>query len=379
VGLEVRPPDTLCLRAADGAARCLRITLGTNGYEPRRTHARDDDIRFVERGESCVFADHALRCGARSEPAELRWAEHFGYLVSADRVRWFAPPTNPCAHDDDRPLALRTMTQPARQLSVAYRIGCAVGLDGAGSCWSDPAHPVRLAAPEPIAEVMTQDTFELCARGRSGKLYCAPPPALPDELACSMTGLRCGRSAVDDPVLHAPFDPAAWLRKPLAVVPLPFAAARLVRDEDEQYGICMDDHLHLQPSWGGGCALGAAGEVACFTPAGRTWTRYRIAGLPAVTAVWAGRGSDYGLAADGSLYTWPSASNSATAPGDVSATRLELPPIADVTPPLFIQSGPSTKDRLRCALTRAGEVRCWRADRGTPAPFDPTARRAPER
>jgi len=55
-------------------------------------------------------------------------------------------------------------------------------------------------------------------------------------------------------------------------VPLPFAATRLARDDDFQYGICMDTHLHLQASRGGGCALGPAGEVACFTPGERTWT-----------------------------------------------------------------------------------------------------------
>jgi hypothetical protein len=327
---------------------------------------------YVEHGTRCTLADDLLTCGAHSERVELRWGQHFGYLISADQVRWFAPDVDPCARGNDMPLELHTLKLAVRQLSVAYRTGCAIDAAGSAACWSDPAHPGKLAAPEPIAEVMTQDTFELCARGVSGQLYCAPPPALPDALACNMTDLQCGSSAVEDPVLHAPFDPIAPLHKPLVRVPLPFAATRLARDDDFQYGICMDTHLHLQASRGGGCALGPAGEVACFTPGERTWTVSPVTGLPAVTAVWAGRGSDYALTADGALYTWP---NPDRAPGGpLVATKLDLPPITDVTPPLMIESGPSTKDRVRCALTRAGEARCWRADRDLGArfaPFDP--------
>ncbi len=362
-GLEVREQALLC--QTSGAVETCR-TLARDGHGGYRAEMRSSRVDHVtDDGVACTLQGATLTCGGAAETVEVRLTGHFVYLVAGDRVRWFEPAVTPCGPADDKPLTLHTLALRPSMMSASYRTGCAI-VAGAASCWSDPARPVALAAPEPLVEIQTQDTFTVCALGASGKVYCAPPPVLPAELACNMTDLRCGRSAVGDPALHAPFDPLALLRKPLTDIHVPFAVAHLARDDDFQYGICMDDHLHMQAARAGGCAVSADGAVACYSPIDRGWAVSVIAGLPAVTTVYAGRGTDYGLTAAGALYAWDNPGESSAA--QIAAHALSLSLVADVTRPLFVISGPSTKDRVRCSLTRSHAVQCWRAD-GPFAPF----------
>jgi hypothetical protein len=243
--------------------------------------------------------------------------------------------------------------EPPVQTGVTgFMAGCALATDGSVSCWSDPKRPRKVAMPAHVAEILLVDPFTLCARTDDGAVYCAPKLVPPDSFACS--DVACGSGGIEGPITHA-FDPIALLTRPLQPMHLPEAARAIVGDDGRLFTATIENTVPGSASGFGGCALGASGAVACFVTCERGWGVFRVTGLPAIAELSPDWADGFALATDGTVWTWPHACS-----GAVAASKLDLPPVAQLAKPLGIRVGPSGGQvPTRCVLTRSGEVSCW--------------------
>jgi hypothetical protein len=367
--IERRDNDTLCRRDAAGMENCRRMTMRGRGSTIGFEAPRPDDTALTSAGVACTYRGSTLACdgAAPITGVTAKAGGFYAYLHHGDTIRYFEP-----SHAAAPLSTMAPLPGGIRQLAIGFRVGCALTTDDAVWCWSDPKKPSRATTPPKVAEIMIQDPFELCVRTTGGDVHCSPPFVQDDSLICSKSQLACGTGTVEGPrPLKTSFDPLAKLMRPLRKLPLTTSVSRLSPDDDQLYLFCLDA-LAVAPDPIGGCTLSSTGEVSCFSVCKKAWRTGTVAGLPGgVTRIWSDDKTGYALAADGALWWWPRMLD-CDAPANATAKPITgLPAISELAPTFSVQSGPQSWEVARCALTTAGDVRCWKPDptTGTPANF----------
>jgi hypothetical protein len=359
VALEPRGNGGLCMRDTAGTRSCLHIERTWNPERYVQMPMKTDPFAtdFTVGGTKCEYKDDTLACAGSAPIANVRYRTggYYSYLEKPDGVAWF-----PAAGNGEELRDVAGIGKVA-QLAVGWRVACALATDGAVSCWSDPRTPKKIATPSDVAQIFIQDPFELCVRTARGETLCtAPFYQGDDQLACEKGSILCGTAGAEEAKVRKAFDPLSKIVRPLATIAVP-RASTLERDDDAIYGICMDS-WQLVPNQVGGCAIEpATGAVACFASCGKNWRTYRVTGLPAMASVYPETTGGFGIARDHVVWTWQRPDAEDCKPlADVAATKLaDVPPMEKLAATLYVQSGPSTNDHLRCGITVDGGTRCW--------------------
>jgi hypothetical protein len=371
--------DAVCLHRVDGGKECVAITWDIRGkqlargtYDPTRGAAHE----FLYNKQSCKLVEGTLACDGAAPIAgvEQHATRHYSYLRAGDRVWWYENWLDidvPGAGETQVLRDVKPFPKGIKQLAVAFRASCALAGDDSVWCWSDPRSPKRATVPAGTVEIFVQEPFELCARTAAGSVSCSPALA-PADLACNKLDRFCGRvpftAEGDQLPMRDRFDPLTSLLRPQAPIELGHAATKIVRDDTELSMHCRSDHkVIVEAKATGGCAVGPAGEVTCFTPCGKTWDTFRITGMAAISELWLDDKTAYARTANGTLYAWPNPAEerqyaACTPRPDVAARQLtELPGVTQLTAPLAVLAGPNWYEEVRCAVITGGGVRCWRS------------------
>jgi hypothetical protein len=352
----------VCVHDDRGGVECVPIRW-EQGFV-RAKLDRDVELKYtVVRGKaSCSISETHLECSDAAPVAvEHLHTVQYGFVRDGDAISWYEYIVD---HDDPRaaePRPLRAMPAIAggvKQLAVGFRAACVLTRDDAVWCWSDPKKPAKkLATPEGVEQIAIQDPFELCLRTRDGAVSCTPAYA-GDELACDKHSARCGSTsrAIKE------FDPLARIRRPAAKLALDHGATALVPQEVRPHAACVNKHLDVQVKTAGACALGGGGEVSCFQPCGGTWTVARVK-MPAAQDLWADIERGYARTAGGDVYSWPNETETCTAKREITAAKMAIAGVVELSDIIYVISGPHAYEPMRCAITDGGAgAMCWGLD-----------------
>jgi hypothetical protein len=350
--LSVRNADILCMHDA-GSAHCVELSGGMDptGKTVERAPVPDLTLELVNDGSACTWRSDRLACdgAAPIDNVQLVDGESQRYLQGSDRV-WFVDPPK-ALH------AMQSFPGGVRQLALGFMTGCALAGDGTVWCWSDPSRPRKIATPPRVADIAIVDPFALCMRTESGAVHCTPTFVSHEPFACTTHGFSCGSGGIEGPITHL-FDPLVALTRPLQPLGVAEPVRTLVGDNGRLFTATIDNVVPDPAPHFGGCVLGASGALACFAMCEHGWGVVRVTGLPAISKLSPDPTSGYALAVDGTVWTWLH-----TCTGDVAATKVALPPVAQLAEPIDIRVGPAGRQVwTRCVLTRAGDVSCWTAD-----------------
>jgi hypothetical protein len=367
--LSLLDPDILCLHDVT-SQQCVVLSGGADptGKTVAQVPLPEVALRLVDGGTLCTWQADRLACDGTApiDNVELVVGESQRYLQSASQI-WFIDPVGVYA-----PASLHAMAAfpgGVRQLALGFMTGCALAGDGTVWCWSDPSQARKVPTPEHVAEIAIVDPFALCARTDDGVVRCTPRFVPPESFACSTHTFRCGSGGIEGPAPTHPFDPVAPLTRPLQRLPFPEPARSLVGDDGRLFVATIDNSMPGTAMGFGGCALGTSGAVVCFATCDHGWGVFRVTGLPAIAELSPDSVNGHALAVDGTVWSWPHA-----CAGEVTAAKVDLPPVAQLARPLDVRFGPSGGQLpTRCVLTRGGDVACWTRDvSGQPSrSFDP--------
>lgn len=264
------------------------------------------------------------------------------------------------AVEPEPPIPPAIAAKTVRQVSFAFRVGCALTASSEVWCWSDPKRPRKIAVPADVDEIAVLDPLALCVHTAAGDVACTPPIGVTGYLYCHNENNECRLRAEMDQPKGPPFDPIQPLTRPLVSQRLPFPATRFARDEYQVFPIVPDfiEAMYFDPHVGG-CILGAAGEVACVhTCGGATRGTYRVQ-MPPATSIRSDLTTGYGVTETGELWVWPRIPAECTRDATVIAQRTPLPPIAQLAPLLHYDGLKKFGTNVRCVALRDGDVRCW--------------------